>query len=339
MFVNGPRAFSSLDYAKEANTLLDNLSHCDNIPHLLIHGGDGSGRYTRAMLFLQNIYGKGVYNIESGVTQIVVNNMKEDVKVRSSLFHVEIVPSDLFNGDNEIIQEFVKSLTNIQTLTSLFQKLTSGKPPPRYRVIMLFEADSLSYEAQQSLRRTMEVGSTYCRFILFCSNVCGMLQPIRSRCILVRVPYPNKKSFKSLSKKLKVEKKVIEMAKGNLKEVAALIEQKKILGVITPPLLEQLVHEITRSLMQLKSIEHTTTLAIDALTLVDPRVLLRNISCCLMEEKSISEGDKIKIMKTTASCGRNLFLAQDPSKHFAAFFANIETILTPPIDLNEGEGL
>jgi replication factor C subunit 3/5 len=58
-------------------------------------------------------------------------------------------------------------------------------------VLVLNEVDSLSREAQHSLRRTMEKYSSACRLIMVCSNVSKVMEAVRSRCLAIRVPAPS----------------------------------------------------------------------------------------------------------------------------------------------------
>ena len=59
-----------------------------------------------------------------------------------------------------------------------------------FKVLVLNEVDSLSREAQQSLRRTMEKYSAACRLVMCCSNVSRVMDPVRSRCMCIRVAAP-----------------------------------------------------------------------------------------------------------------------------------------------------
>lgn len=56
---------------------------------------------------------------------------------------------------------------------------------------MLNEVDRLSREAQQALRRTMEKYSAGCRLVMTCANVSKVMEPVRSRCLCVRVAAPS----------------------------------------------------------------------------------------------------------------------------------------------------
>ena len=53
------------------------------------------------------------------------------------------------------------------------------------------QVDRLSVKAQSALRRTMEKYSVGCRLILSCNSACRVIEPVRSRCMGVRVPAPS----------------------------------------------------------------------------------------------------------------------------------------------------
>ncbi len=166
-----PSAFPELVGQDEIIKRVSSLTNSLNIPHFLFAGPAGTGKSTLALIVVKTLYGV---------------NWKEN--------YLELNASDE-RGIN-VVREKVKSFARTKSL---------GNVP--FKIIFLDEADALTPEAQQALRRTMENYSATCRFILSCNYSSKIIDPIQSRCVLFR--------FKMLEKKdiEKVIRKIAEMEK------------------------------------------------------------------------------------------------------------------------------
>jgi replication factor C subunit 3/5 len=102
---------------------------------------------------------------------------KIEVQLASSPHHVELTPADAGNNDRHVIAFFLKEIAASQAI---------GDAP--IKVVVVNEAHRLSRLAQQALRRTMEKYARSCRLILVCDSLSQIIEPVRSRCLIVRTP-------------------------------------------------------------------------------------------------------------------------------------------------------
>lgn len=164
-----PSKFKEVVGQEDIVKRIQSLTQSLNIPHLLFAGPAGTGKSTLALIIVKELFG---------------DIWKEN--------YLELNASDE-RGIN-IVREKVKDFARTKSL---------GKVP--FKIIFLDEADALTPEAQQALRRTMENYSATCRFILSCNYSSKIIDPIQSRCALFR--------FKLLEKK-DIEKVINSICQG-----------------------------------------------------------------------------------------------------------------------------
>jgi len=150
---------------------------------MLFYGPSGAGKKTRILATLRALYGPGAEKIKiDGRVFQTSSNRKLEFNIVSSVYHLEITPSDVGNYDRVVIQELLKEIAQTQQVDLNAKQ--------RFKVVVINEADGLSRDAQAALRRTMEKYSNNVRLILVANSTAGIIAPIRSRTLLVRVAAP-----------------------------------------------------------------------------------------------------------------------------------------------------
>jgi len=211
-----PATFSEIVGQEDTVKKVQSLTNSLNIPHLLFAGPAGTGKSTLALIIVKELFGK---------------NWSEN--------YLELNASDE-RGIN-IVREKVKNFARTKSL---------GNAP--FKIIFLDEADALTPEAQQALRRTMENYSATCRFILSCNYSSKIIDPIQSRCVIFRFKLLEKKDIEKVirrietGEKLQINNEAIEMlyegSEGDCRRVINFLQSTaSISPIISPELVSTVI--------------------------------------------------------------------------------------------------
>ena len=175
-----------------------------SVPHCLFAGPAGVGKTTAALCMAQDLYGEA---------------WRQNV--------LEMNASDTRGID--VIRGQVKEFARMRAISEV-----------PYKLIIMDEADNLTRDAQQALRRTMENFTRSTRFILICNYSSRIIDPIQSRCAYFRFKPLSEKDVREFIKrivkgeKLKVSedgiKAILTLTEGDLRRVANLLQASASLG-------------------------------------------------------------------------------------------------------------
>jgi replication factor C subunit 3/5 len=196
-----PKDFSQLSHHPETTARLKSLSEDpQSLPHLLFYGPSGAGKKTRIACLLKAIYGNGTERLRLDKrTFKTPSNKSIDINMICSNYHIELNPGDAGIYDRHVVQDVIKEMAANRSLNTgggmlggaAIDDASKKKKAVEYKVVVLVEVDKLTRQAQAALRRTMEKYSSTCRLILCCNNQSKVIEPVRSRCLGIRIAAPS----------------------------------------------------------------------------------------------------------------------------------------------------
>ena len=179
-------------------SIINKMIEGGSFPHLLLHGKSGTGKTSTIMSIANKLYGKN----------------KPFMMIR-----LDASDDRGINTVREEIKGFAEKMTPFNT---------------GIKLIILDEADSMTFDAQFALRRIIEKYSDDTRFCIICNYMNKIIAPIKARCVNMRF-YPIDKTiivdrlkYICNNEKLKYEKNSLEsiatISNGDLRKAINILQ-------------------------------------------------------------------------------------------------------------------
>ncbi len=279
-----------------------------NLPHLLFAGPAGTGKTTTALCLAREFFGE---NFREGFLELNASDERGIDVVRGK------------------IKEFARTMPIIMD----------------FKLIFLDEADALTTDAQQALRRTMEQYTKTCRFILSCNYSSKLIDPIQSRCAVFRFRKIQRTAINEhLKKILSIEKikwtddginAITEISEGDVRKAINILQSASVVGEVN----EENVYNIA-SYAKPEQIRNILKLTIDG-KFLDARNMLDNIMLNygiagedvliqmnreIFYVEGIDDKTKMKVVDAIGECNFRLVEGANERIQIAALLAKIANL-------------
>lgn len=187
-----PKCLDDLISHKDIITTIQRFIAEDKLPHLLFYGPPGTGKTSTILAVAKQLYSPTEFH-----SMVLELNASDDRGIG-------------------IVREQILGFASTRTIFK-----------SKFKLVILDEADAMTNDAQNALRRVMEKYTENTRFCLICNYLTGIIPAIQSRCTRFRFgPLTSEQMTSRLKHVINVEnanvtddgmKALVHLAKGDMR--------------------------------------------------------------------------------------------------------------------------
>ena len=278
-----------------------------NLPNMILVGPPGTGKTTSIMALAHELLG---------------DNFKKAT--------LELNASD--DRGIDVVREKIKS----------FATLKIPLPPGKHKIVILDEADSMTESAQQAMRIIISDYSSTTRFALACNDSTKIIEPIQSRCSMLRFAKLKPDEIKArLHKIISIENipfepkgvdALIETSEGDMRYALNNLQSTfvgfgkvthdnvyKIVDIPKPEMLLNIINCLQNGNMQ-QALDNVDLLIDDGYTALD---IVNVIGKIIQEIKGIEDKTRFEMLKEVSKVKMRILDGIDSQVQIYGFLAEI----------------
>lgn len=186
-----PKTLDEIHHNGRSILLLKQMSKNTDISHLYITGMNTSYTAFVAHLFVKCISGVKYLNMKK-VKFVLSPSITVDIQ--SSEYHYEFDMNYYKYMRRDIPLLIINNIVRHKNISN-----------NSYNIIIIQNANLMTYNVQAAFRRLMEKNISSCRFILISKNGNGIMEALRSRCVSICFRKPKFSTYRSILDKISVE--------------------------------------------------------------------------------------------------------------------------------------
>lgn len=163
-----PRSFEEILGQPVVKVQLQQVVDTKNLPNLLFFGPRGTGKSSAAEVVARELFGDAW---EGNFTELNASDIFEQGR---KYLEASRSLARFYDERKGVLDNFKLIMNRLAGIAPL------GAP---YRILFINEAESLTRDAQQALRRIIERYNKTCKFILATARPSQIIIPVRSRCL------------------------------------------------------------------------------------------------------------------------------------------------------------
>ncbi len=297
----------SLDEVKGNPVIVERLESWvedTTVPNLLFAGKQGIGKTTMVTAFAKDKYG------DDWTQHFKQLNASDDRGI-------------------DVVRDEVKSFAQLSTVSDY-----------QYKIIFLDEADSLTSDAQPALRRIMEDYSDRTRFFLSCNYQSQIIDPIQSRCTVLRVnPLSDDALFEMVKSVADSEglsyspdqiEKIVETSDGDARSAVHMLQSVSVDGEVSDDFIDRLIVHVERASVrdifeEAVSGDVSSAMAMmDSLLMegADPTTVCHEFEY-IVRQSDLPEDAKVKMIDKVAETEWRVLQGSKPQVQFNALLSNL----------------